>query len=146
MQWQVDLLWFVGGAGVVLSAASLVLQEVWRRRYRAMKKEANRMSEDLGQMIDLQMELFRRLSQDLTGIEEKVMDLSVPSSDAPPPLERRHQVLTLARKGIALEEIAHRLNIPKGEAELIMNLRKYMEPPPTDVQQGVIKGYARASS
>ncbi len=104
------------------------------------------MSEDLLQLIDLQMELFRRLSQDLSGIEEKVLDLSVPSSDAPPPLERRHQVLSLARKGIALEEIAQRLNIPKGEAELIMNLRKYMDQAPPQAERGVIKGYVRASS
>ena len=96
-------------------------------------------------MADLQADLYHHVHRDLTKIEEKVLDMSVPSSDAPPPLERRHQVLTLARKGVALEEIARRLHIPRGEAELILSLRKYIERVPSETSSEDLKSYAQAS-
>lgn len=72
------------------------------------------------------------------------MELSVPSQDSNLPLERRHQVLALARQGIALEDIVQRLKAPVGEAELILNLRKYMggESSPTGKINGQVKQYA----
>jgi hypothetical protein len=54
------------------------------------------------------------------------MELSVPSHDSSLPLERRHQVVALSRQGIGLEDIVKRLKAPVGEAELILNLQKYM--------------------
>lgn len=70
----------------------------------------------------------------------------MPSADAPLPLERRHQVLTLARKGVSAEEISRRLNIPKGEAELILSLRKYVDAKIPEVANEMRKGYTRATS
>ncbi len=103
------------------------------------------MSEDLLQMAELQMEIYRRVSKDLSDIEERVLDLSVPSAEATPPLERRHQVLTLARKGVALDEIARRLHMPRGEAELILNLRKYIDAKaPAEPARAAAKAYAPA--
>ena len=55
------------------------------------------------------------------------MELSVPSHDKKLPLERRHQVLTLARRGMSVKDIAKRLKAPVGEAELILNLGKFAE-------------------
>jgi hypothetical protein len=106
-----------------------------------------RFSEDLFQMADLQKDIYHRICRDLNGIEERVLNLAVPSSDGPLPLERRHQVLTLARNGVDLEEISRRLNMPRGEAELILRLRKYMETkqPPEQAPRAP-RGHARAPS
>ncbi len=116
------------GAGALLAAGGcFISQLVWRRRFLALQGELRRLSEDLLQVVELQSDVYHRVSRGLSDVEEKVLELSVPSVDAPLPLERRHQVLTLARKGIAVDEIARRLNMPKGEAELILNLRKYAD-------------------
>jgi hypothetical protein len=72
------------------------------------------------------MKTFEKHSASFEELEERIMELSVPSHDSSLPLERRHQVLTLARQGVALEDIVKRLKAPVGEAELILNLRKYM--------------------
>jgi hypothetical protein len=132
---------------VLLAAGTtLMLQHLTRRRLRRLTQEVARMSEDLLQMAELQMEIYRRVSRDLSDIEDRVLDLTVPSADAPPALERRHQVLTLARKGVALEEIARRLHIPKGEAELILNLRKYIDTKaPADPSRAGPTAYAPAA-
>jgi Protein of unknown function (DUF2802) len=95
----------------------------------------------------LQQEIFQRVCRNLNEIDEKVMELSVPTSDGPLPLERRHQVLTLARKGLSVDEIARRLSMPKGEAELILSLRKYSDGnPATKMPHGAYPERIRVSS
>jgi hypothetical protein len=122
-----------------------MLHRFWQRRCRVLKQELERISEDLLQLVELQADMYGRMNHDLKDIEDKVLDLAVPSADAPLPLERRHQVLTLARKGIGLAEIARRLNIPKGEAELILSLRKYTDAKePANSVPAAGKAYARA--
>ena len=83
-------------------------------------------SEVVSQMAEVQMKTFEKHSARFEDLEERIMELSVPSHDSNLPLERRHQVLALARQGVALEDIVKRLKAPVGEAELILNLRKYM--------------------
>ena len=73
------------------------------------------------------MKSYRKVSGNLGDIEERIVELAIPSEDSRVPLERRRQVLALAHKGVALEEITKRLRVPRGEAELILNLRKYMD-------------------
>ena len=117
----------LGSVAVLAVGGCFIVQLVWRRRFLALQAEVRRLSEDLLQVVELQSDAYRRVCRGLTDVEEKVLELSVPSGDAPLPLERRHQVLTLARKGVAIDEIARRLNMPKGEAELILSLRKYAD-------------------
>ena len=78
-------------------------------------------------MAEIQMKNHRKVTGNLGDIEERIVDLAIPSENTRVPLERRRQVLTLAHKGVAIEEITKRLNVPRGEAELILNLRKYMD-------------------
>ncbi len=116
------------GAAVLLAAGGcFVVQVIWRRRFQTLQGEVKRLSDDLLQAVELQSDVYHRMCRGLSDVEEKILDLSVPSGDAPLPLERRHQVLTLARKGVAVDEIAHRLHMPKGEAELILSMRKYAD-------------------
>lgn len=79
----------------------------------------------MSQMAELQVKTHSKFSASLESVEERMMELSIPSHDSSLPLERRHQVLALARQGMALEDIVKRLKAPIGEAELIMNLGKY---------------------
>ncbi len=134
----------LGAAALVAVGGCFILILVWRRRVRALQGELRRLSEDLLQVVELQSDVYRRVCRALADVEEKVLDLSVPSGDAPLPLERRHQVLTLARKGVAVDEIARRLNMPKGEAELILSLRKYADVKRDESQPPLPNRYARS--
>ena len=96
------------------------------RRIHALERDLQHFSEVVSQMAEVQMKTFEKHSAGFADLEERIMELSVPSHDSSLPLERRHQVLTLARQGVALEDIVKRLKAPVGEAELILNLRKYM--------------------
>jgi hypothetical protein len=138
---------YVGVAALLTAGGCLVSLRLWRRSFRTLRREVMRFSEDLFQMADLQKDIYHRICRDLNGLEERILDLAVPSSDGPLPLERRHQVLTLARKGADLGEISRRLNMPTGEAELILRLRKFMEAKqPPQQASGAPKGHTRAPS
>jgi len=95
------------------------------RRVEALERNLGRISDAMNQMADIQMKTHQKLSARFEEIEGRLMELSLPSQDSSLPLERRHQVLALARQGIPVDEIGKRLRAPVGEAELILNLRKY---------------------
>jgi hypothetical protein len=95
-------------------------------RIQGLERELQHISEVVTQMADVQIKAIQKHSANLEGLEERIMELSVPSHDSSLPLERRHQVLALARQGVALEDIVKRLKAPVGEAEVILNLQKYM--------------------
>jgi hypothetical protein len=96
------------------------------RRVCALEQNLQHFSDVMSQMAEVQMKSIRKHSASLGDLEERIMELSVPSHDSSLPLERRHQVLALSRQGIGLEDIVKRLKAPVGEAELILNLQKYM--------------------
>jgi hypothetical protein len=96
------------------------------RRNQSLERELQRISGAMSQMAELQMKAHQRHTTRIADLEERIMELSVPSHDSNLPLERRHQVLALARQGVNTQDIAKRLKAPVGETELILNLRKYM--------------------
>ncbi len=96
------------------------------RRIQELEQNLQRFSDVVSQMADVQVKTFEKQSASIENLEERIMELSVPSHDSSMPLERRHQVLSLARQGVSLDDIVKRLKAPVGEAELILNLRKYM--------------------
>jgi len=130
MSWQSAILINLAMTFLLLIAGFWALQWYWRRRSASIRDEISRMSDDMTQMIELQTKVYRKMNRSLTDIEERVMGLTVPSSDEALPLERRYQVLALARRGMPVEEIADRLNVPRGEADLILRLRRYMDAKP----------------
>jgi hypothetical protein len=95
-------------------------------RVRALEQDLQHLSDVASQMAEVQMKTFQKHSASFEDLEERIMELSVPSQDSSLPLERRHQVLALSRQGVGLEDIVKRLKAPVGEAELILNLQKYM--------------------
>jgi len=145
MNWDIGYFGFTLVLLVLTAAACLVPQSLWRRRHNSLRQEMTRLSEDLIQLVELQAQVYKRIRDDINDLEGKVLDLAAPTSESPLPLQRRHQVLTLARKGIPVEEIARRLNMPKGEAELILSLRKYAkQAPPAEPAAGGMRGRAGA--
>lgn len=98
-----------------------------RRRLAGTERALAHITEDLFQMAELQLALLRKVSGDLRAMEEKLLDLALPTPEASLPLERRHRVLALARKGMAAAEIAERLGMPGGEVELILGMKGLAE-------------------
>lgn len=96
------------------------------RRVHALEQDLQHISDVVSQMAEIQMKTFQKHTARFEDLEERIMELSVPSHDSSLPLERRHQVLALSRQGVGLEDIVKRLKAPVGEAELILNLQKYM--------------------
>ena len=99
----------------------------WGRRVEILERDLQQSSEAVCQMAEIQMNTYQKLSGNMGDIEERILDLTVPHRDSNRPLERRHHVLSLANKGVSMDEIVKRLNVPRGEAELILGLRKYKD-------------------
>jgi hypothetical protein len=95
------------------------------RRVEALEGDMARYAEVVTKIADVQTKTFEKFSRRFEDIDERVMDLSIPSRNPEMPLEKRHQVLALARQGVPIDEIVERVKAPVGEAELILNLRKY---------------------
>ena len=107
-------------------ALHLAMKKKLFSRIQTLERDLQSISGVMSQMIETQMKTHRKYSANLDNLEERLMELSVPSHDSGLPLERRHQVMALARQGVELDEIVKRLKAPAGEAELILNLGKYM--------------------
>jgi hypothetical protein len=101
------------------------IQNKFKARLLAMERDLQRISDVMTELADIQIKTHEKSSAIFEDLEERMMELSVPSHDSNLPLERRHQVLALARQGVALDDIAKRLKAPMGEAELILNLSRY---------------------
>jgi hypothetical protein len=114
------------------------------RQTQTIRKDLQRLSEAVSQLAEIQMKAHQKSAVRMGEMEQRMMELSVPSHDDSLPLERRHQVLALARQGVALGDIVKRLKAPVGEAELILNLSKYMgnESSPAHKTRGQVKQYA----
>ena len=96
-----------------------------RRRIAALEEDLARYAEVVDKIAEVQSKSFEKFSRRFDEQDERLLDLSVPSRHTEMPLEKRHQVLALAKQGVPLDEIVERVKAPVGEAELILNLRKY---------------------
>ncbi len=122
------LMTLIGITAASCGAVYYLLERRYGRRIKTLERDLQSFSEAMCQLAEIQMKSQQKVSGNLGDLEERILQLSIPSEDSRLPLERRRQVLTLARKGVAVEEITKRLNVPRGEAELILNLRKYTNP------------------
>ena len=123
LDWVLFLLTAVTGATVLYRVAKGKLQQ----RVETLEKDLALYTDVVATMAQVQVKTFEKFSNQFDEFEGRILDLSVPSPNPDMPLEKRHQVLTLARQGVALDEIARRVKAPVGEAELILNLRRYRD-------------------
>ena len=107
-------------------ALNIYMKKKYLARIQKLERELQGISGVMSQMMEEQMKAHRKYAANIENLEGRIMELSIPSHDSNLPLERRHQVLTLARQGVGLDEIVKRLKAPMGEAELILNLGRYM--------------------
>lgn len=131
---------------ILASCVCYVLSRSWLKRLQGLERDLQAFSTAMCQMADIQMKSYRKLSGDLNEMEERILELAIPSEGANLPVERRRRVVALASKGSSVEEIAKRANVSRGEAELIMSLQKIKG---TAVAQapkpnGDLKPYAQA--
>lgn len=96
------------------------------RRIKVLARNLQNCCEALSQMAEIQMAEHQKVERNFGDLEERFLNLTTAENDAGRPIDRRYQVLTMSRNGFPLEEIVRRLNMPKGEVELILNLRKFM--------------------
>jgi len=119
---------------VALTGAAILFNMVrkrMQRRIEALEEDLARYAEVVDKIAEVQSKTLEKFSRRFEEQDERLLDLSVPSRHTEMPLEKRHQVLALAKQGVPLDEIVERVKAPVGEAELILNLRKY--------QSGVLK-------
>lgn len=105
---------------------ALVIRKIYLQRIDSLEQDLQDTCSVVSHLAEMQADSHSKLSASMGNLEERIMELSIPSHDSSLPFERRHQVLTLARQGLALKDIVKRLNAPVGEAELILNLGKYI--------------------
>ncbi len=127
---------------LAMAATCVALHLAWRRRLRRLERDLQTCTEAICQMADTHMSSHRRLSETLAETEEKLQELTVPSRSSGVTLDKRHRVLRLARNGVAVDDISRRLKLPRGEAELILSLRKYVETAPA--QSAAVNGDSKS--
>ena len=111
----------LGGAILYFVASTKKLQ----RRVEVLEEDLDRYAEVISKIAEVQAKTIEKFSGRFEELEERVMELCIPPHDPDIPLEKRHQVISLAKRGVSLEDIVERVDAPVGEAELILNLRKY---------------------
>ena len=124
---MLDWVLFLLTAGAGITVLYRVAKGKLQRRVETLEKELALYTDVVATMSEVQVKTFEKFSNQFDELEGRILDLSVPSPNPDMPLEKRHQVLTLARQGVALDEIARRVKAPVGEAELILNLRRYRD-------------------
>jgi hypothetical protein len=110
---------------VTIGAIHWITQKKLNARIKSLEQELQTFSDVVVQLVEIQTQSHSQVTTSLEDLEERLLDMSVPSQDANSALERRHKVLTLARQGVSAEDISKRLGTPVGEAELMLKLRKF---------------------
>ena len=99
-------------------------QRVWLKRIKNLERDLQAFSATMNQMAEIQMKSYQKVSGNISEIEERLLDLAIPSEGSNLPLERRRRVVAMAGKGASVDEIAKQASVPRGEAELILSLQK----------------------
>jgi Family of unknown function (DUF6115) len=124
---QMFLISLIGAAAVSCGAVYILTNRICEKRIKSLERDLQLCSEAVNQMAEIQMKIYHKTTGNLEEIEERLLELSVPSHDSSRPLEQRHHVLALSRKGMAIDDISKRLGMPRGEAELVVGLSRFMQ-------------------
>jgi hypothetical protein len=121
------LLMMIACVALSCAVSFYLLTRTHLNRLEVLERDLQTFSDAMCQMAEMQIRGFQKLNGNVGEIEERILELAVPPRDSSRTLERRHQVLALSRKGVAVDEIVKRLNLPRGEAELILSLQKFTD-------------------
>jgi hypothetical protein len=84
-------------------------------------------AEAIRELVTWSERAYKDLSREIKQIQDQLAEPARPDDVQTSfnNLDKRSHVIALAEKGLDLDEISQKLNVPKGEAELIINLKKY---------------------
>ena len=120
------MLWILILVDVGLFATSAILFSTLRAERKSRQEQferTNHIAFMLEEMVRLNECAFRNMTHTIHSIETEVKkterDSEVPSG------EKRQRVLSLLRKGMDVDEVTRRLNIPRGEVELAAQIASW---------------------
>ena len=112
---------------LAVSAGLVFFYRALRRRDASALQKARREGErNLQETVDLCEQMYKILSKEIQELRQEIDGLSVPAviPTSNNRLDKRFHVLSLAARGLGLDEIVEKADIPKGEAELILRLNR----------------------
>lgn len=135
-----QLISLIAFAGIILSISAGVAVAVLARKLREANQSQQVLANDLNYRLnEIRHNLeavaqhtstqLQRISQPIPSPVPREPEPAVATVAAPPPTgprqsvtERRHRVLTLARRGLDIKSIAQTLGMPHGEVALIIRM------------------------
>jgi hypothetical protein len=94
------------------------------------------LAQDLGGSLDQKLTVLRKAVGDADGRRRELEFLEQKMHDQKLSSDQLTDILILANQGFAVEEIATRLNVPVGEVQLVIGLRKYLSSPDSRKLEG----------
>ncbi|MBI1747230.1 MAG: DUF2802 domain-containing protein [Acidobacteria bacterium] len=110
-----------------LSGLVLFVTERLRRRglktVQQIRREGQRSAQEA---VGLAEEIYKVLSKEIQELRQEIDNLGIPAviHHAASQSDQRAQARKLAAHGASLDEITDKVDIPKGEAELILHLQR----------------------
>jgi hypothetical protein len=130
---------------LAIAGTYAVLHFFWRRRVIGLERDLQTCTEAICQMADTHMAAHKKMAGTIAELEQKLVELAAPARKTGIDLDKRHRVLRLARNGVAVDDISKRLKVPRGEAELILSLRKFAEMVPAEsASKGDLKNHVQS--
>lgn len=115
----INMILIVLGTALYLAARRKDLMRIAEMR--------NEFAEAIRELVTWSEHAYKDLSREVKRLQDQLAERARPDDVQTSfnNLDKRSHVISLAEKGLDLDEISQRLNVPKGEAELIINLKKY---------------------
>lgn len=121
---EVLLLTLLSAIGVALAAICLA---GWRLRQKQVKahEEILRMKRVIEDLVSVHERNIANLRAELgvVGPSKRIVSTSRPKTMEA--LERKKHIWNLAEKGLSPDEITRRMNMPRGQVDLLLNMRTY---------------------
>jgi hypothetical protein len=95
------------------------VQERTERRLQVLEAELTLARQEQGERLQEMRSQITRLELRGTGTYDRFQKTTGVG------LDKKHQVFSLARKGLGAEDISKQLNLYRGETELVLSLRRY---------------------
>jgi len=94
-----------------------------RKRRSILEENTNKIAGMLEEMIALNESAFRNVTRTIRTLESGIKKSSIKELSS---TEKKHRILRMLNNGFSMDDIAQRLNVPKGEVELVANLGQWM--------------------
>ncbi len=100
------------------------IQKLLQSELKNMKKAAHTILDKIERKIEI-LEAIETSVDEKLATFERLMSLSESTPTHSRNMNRYHEVYSLVHRGMKVDEISSVLNMPKGEVELMLNLRKH---------------------